>query len=120
MVVLHCLLRLSGLRLRVLGLDGRDDLRKSCKAFHAFELLLENEYTAAESVLPIASSALLLTNRLQKVLAFLREGLSNKEIAAQLSLSKYTGQRLSKAYCEKNELYVAYCRYDRAFVGIAE
>jgi hypothetical protein len=39
MVVSRCLLRLSGLRLRVLGLDGRDDLRNPCKAFHAFELL---------------------------------------------------------------------------------
>lgn len=53
-------------------------------------LLLEEEETAAESVLPIASSAFLFTNQQQKVLAFLREGLSNKEIAAQLSLSEYT------------------------------
>ncbi len=40
MVVSRCLLRLSQWRLRVLGLDGREDLRHPCKAFHAFERLL--------------------------------------------------------------------------------
>ena len=40
MVVSRCLLRRSRLRIRVLGLDIRDDLRNPGKAFHAFELLL--------------------------------------------------------------------------------
>ena len=43
MVVSRCILRLNQLLLRVLGLDGRDDLRNPCKAFHAIELLLAVE-----------------------------------------------------------------------------
>jgi len=40
MVVSRCLLRLTQLLFRVLGLDGRNDLRNSCTAFHASELRL--------------------------------------------------------------------------------
>ena len=43
MVVSRGLLRLTRLRLCVLGLNGRDDLRNPCKAFHAFELPLAVE-----------------------------------------------------------------------------
>ena len=40
MLVSRRFLRLNQLLLRVLGLDGRHDLRNPCKAFHAFKLLL--------------------------------------------------------------------------------
>ena len=40
MIVSRCFLCRSGLRLRVLGLDRRHDLRNPCKAFHTFKLLL--------------------------------------------------------------------------------
>ena len=43
MVVSRRLLCQSGLRLRVLSLDGRQDRRNLCKAFHAVELLLAVE-----------------------------------------------------------------------------
>ena len=52
MVVSRRLLRRSGVRLRVLSLDGRHDLRNPCKAFHAFELLL----AVQQHVVPLSFS----------------------------------------------------------------
>ena len=43
MVVSRSLRCRSGLRLRVLGLDGREDLSHPCTAFHALALLLAVE-----------------------------------------------------------------------------
>ena len=43
MVVSRRLRCRSGLRLRLLSLDGREDLCNPCKAFHAIELLLAVE-----------------------------------------------------------------------------
>ena len=40
MVVSRCLLRLNQVRLRVLGLDRRHDLRNPCNPCHALKLLL--------------------------------------------------------------------------------
>lgn len=77
---LRCVIRFTGIAIPNAPGGSRKD----------FLLLLEKEETAAESVSTITASALLFTNQQQKVLAFLREGLSNKEIAARLSLSKYT------------------------------
>ncbi|MDP3092210.1 MAG: LuxR C-terminal-related transcriptional regulator [Nitrospira sp.] len=77
---LRCVIRFTGIAIP----NARGGSRKDIL------LLLEKEETAAESVSTIASSALPFTNQQQKVLAFLREGLSNKEIAARLSLSEYT------------------------------
>ena len=76
----RCVIRFTGITIPNAPGGSRKDIL----------LLLEKEETAAEPVPSIASSALLFTNQQQKVLTFLREGLSNKEIAAQLSLSEYT------------------------------
>ena len=43
MVISRRLLCGSGLRFRVLGLDGREDLSNPCKPFHSLELLLAVE-----------------------------------------------------------------------------
>lgn len=77
---LCCVIRFTGIAIPNAPGGSRKDIL----------LLLEKEETAAESVPTIASSALPFTNQQQKVLAFLRKGLSNKEIAARLSLSEYT------------------------------
>lgn len=77
---LHCVIRFTGMAIPIAPGGTRKDIL----------LLLEKEETVAESVPIPASTALLFTNQQQKVLNFLREGMSNKEIAARLSLSEYT------------------------------
>jgi DNA-binding CsgD family transcriptional regulator len=77
---LRCIIRFTGIAIPIAPGGSRKDIL----------LLLEKEETVAKSVPTTTSSAFLFTDQQQKVLAFLREGMSNKEIAARLSLSEYT------------------------------
>jgi len=64
MVFSRHLLRQSGLRLRLLGIDGRDDLSSPCKTFHALELLLAVEQRLPQPTLEPPTSSCAFDNPL--------------------------------------------------------
>ncbi len=64
MVFSRRLLRQGGLLLRLLGIDGRDDLSSPCKAFHALELLLAVEQRRPQPTLEHPASSCAFDNPL--------------------------------------------------------